>query len=96
MPPLPQPRAVSSLSTPEPAFPFATTTTPRATTRSKRAHPSAAVVARTRRSTRRRLSSEDEVIMRVGVGVAESCTESFPSALRMDSPNRITDELLCS
>ena len=96
MPPLPQPRAVSSLSTPEPAFPFATTTTPRATTRSKRAHPSAAVVARTRRSTRRRLSSEDEVIMRVGVGVAESCTESFPSALRMDSPNRITDDLLCS
>ena len=94
MPALPQPRAISSLSTPEPTFAYATTTTPRATTTSKRAHPSAAVVARTRRSTRRRLSSEDEVIMRVGV--AESCTESFPSALRMDSPNRITDDLLCS
>ena len=84
---LPQPRAIS-LSTPEPTFPYAATTTPRATTRSKRAH-QPAVVARTRRSTRRRLSSEDEVIMRVGVA------ESFPSALRMDSPNRITDDLLC-
>lgn len=92
MPALPQPRAIS-LSTPEPTFPYATTT-PRANTRSKRAHRSAAVVARTCRSTRRRLSSEDEVIMHVGV--AESCTESVPSALRMDSPNRITDDLLCS
>ena len=79
-PAVPQP---SNFSTLESTFAYATTT------KSNPAHRSATVVAH----TRRRPSAEDEMLMRVVV--AESCGESFPSA-RMDSPNRITDDLLCS
>ena len=82
-PAVPQPLP-ASFSTLESTFAYATTT------KSNPAHRSATVVAH----TRRRPSAEDEVLMRVVV--AESCAESFPSAPRMDSPNRITDDLLCS
>ena len=81
-PTMPQPLA-ASFSTLESTFSYATTT------KSNPARRSAAVVAH----TRRRPSAKDEV--RTGVVVAGSCVESlFPSALRMDSPNRITNGLL--
>ena len=82
-PAVPQPLP-ASFSTLESTFAYATTT------KSNPAHRSATVVAH----TRRRPSAEDEVLMRVVV--AERCAESFPNAPRMDSPNRITDDLLCS
>eukprot|EP00964_Phaeocystis_antarctica_P121281 scaffold84966_cov68-Phaeocystis_antarctica.AAC.3 len=81
-PAVPQPLA-TNFSTLESTFAYATTT------KSSPAHRSATVVAH----TRRRPSAEDEMLMRVVV--AESCGESFRST-RMDSPNRITDDLLCS